>query len=222
MLFRRLSLSLAFIPTITVITCLFILMYNDPKWICNPFTDGCFSISAVGRNMPAVYIFKPVMMLVLILYAAYFINVYGIFKKFLISKYYLNTILMLTLVTVIFLAIYIAVLGVQGSDVWRFMRRIGIYFYITSLVLNLFVVSLVFNKIKEDYQVIISTKAVTIFFYFNILLIIAGLIGFLVNFIIFENTIRNLRHLIEWNYFSLIQISFFISFFIFKNLDTQD
>jgi len=111
---------------------------------------------------------------------------------------------------------------VQGSDVWRFMRRIGIYFYITSLVLNLFVVSLVFNKIKEDYQVIISTKAVTIFFYFNILLIIAGLIGFIVNFIIFENNMRNLRHLIEWNYFSLIQISFFISFFIFKNLDTKD
>jgi len=134
----------------------------------------------------------------------------------------LNTILMLTLVTVIFLAIYIAVLGVQGSDVGRFMRRIGIYFYITSLVLNLFVVSLVFNKIKEDYQVIISTKAVTIFFYFNILLIIAGLIGFIVNFIIFENTMRNLRHLIEWNYFSLIQISFFISFFIFKNLDAKD
>ncbi len=188
MLFRRLSLSLAFIPTITVITCLFILMYNDPKWICNPFTDGCFSISAVGRNVPAVYIFKPIMIFVLILYAAYFIDLYRIFKKFLISKYYLNTILMLTLVTVIFLAIYIAVLGVQGSDVWRFMRRIGIYFYITSLVLNLFVVSLVFNKIKEDYQVIISTKAVTIFFYFNILLIIAGLIGFIVNFIIFENT----------------------------------
>ncbi len=187
MLFRRLSLSLAFIPTITVITCLFILMYNDPKWICNPFTDGCFSISAVGRNVPAVYIFKPIMIFVLILYAAYFIDLYRIFKKFLISKYYLNTILMLTLVTVIFLAIYIAVLGVQGSDVWRFMRRIGIYFYITSLVLNLFVVSLVFNKIKEDYQVIISTKAVTIFFYFNILLIIAGLIGFIVNFIIFEN-----------------------------------
>jgi len=134
----------------------------------------------------------------------------------------LITILILTLITVIFLAIYIAVLGVQGSDVWRFMRRIGIYFYITSLVLNLFVVSLVFNKIKEDYQVIISIKAVTIFFYFNILLIIAGLIGFIVNFIIFENNMRNLRHLIEWNYFSLIQISFFISFFIFKNLDTKD
>jgi len=222
MLFRRLSLSLAFIPTITVIICLFILMYNDPKWICNPFTDGCFSISAVGRNAPAVYIFKPIMIFVLILYAVYFIDLYRIFKKFLISKYYLNTILMLTLVTVIFLAIYIAVLGVQGSDVWRFMRKIGIYFYITSLVLNLFVVSLVFNKIKKDYQVIISTKAVTFFFYFNIFLILSGLGGFFFNFIIFENDIKNLRHLLEWNYFSLIQISFFISFFIFKNLDAKD
>jgi len=222
MLFRRLSLSLAFIPTITVITCLFILMYNDPKWICNPFTDGCFSISAVGRNVPAIYIFKPIMIFVLILYAVYFIDLYRIFKKFLISKYYLNTILMLTLVTVIFLAIYIAVLGVQGSDVWRFMRKIGIYFYITSLVLNLFVVSLVFNKIKEDYQVIISTKAVTIFFYFNIFLILSGLGGFFSNFVIFENDFKNLRHLLEWNYFSLIQISFFISFFIFKNLDAKD
>jgi len=76
MLFRRLSLSLAFIPTITVITCLLILMYHDPKWICNPFTDGCFSISAVGRNVPAVYIFKPIMIFVLILYAAYFIDLY--------------------------------------------------------------------------------------------------------------------------------------------------
>ncbi len=83
-----------------------------------------------------------------------------IFKKFLISKIYLNLILLFGLVSAACLLTYILFLGVEGSEVWKFMRRGGIFIYIISLVFFQFFIALSYMKIKDDYQVIVSFQAI--------------------------------------------------------------
>ncbi|MFZ9324153.1 MAG: hypothetical protein ACO24K_05030, partial [Candidatus Fonsibacter ubiquis] len=171
MLLKRLSLGLFIIPSVTIILCLITTIYLNILDLCNPFINGCYSISRVGRSYPAVLLFKPMMIITIILMIAYFFEHYRIFKKFLLNKIFLNLILLSGLVSSFSLLVYIIFLGVEGSEIWRFMRRGGIFIYIISLIISQFLIILTYLKIKKDYQVIISSKIININFYYNVLLI---------------------------------------------------
>ena len=164
MLLKRLSLGLFIIPSVTIILCLITTIYLNILDLCNPFINGCYSISRVGRSYPAILIFKPMMVITIVLMIVYFFEHYRIFKKFLINKIYLNLILLSGLVSSFSLLVYIIFLGVEGSEIWRFMRRGGIFIYIISLIISQFLIILTYLKIKKDYQVIISSKIININF----------------------------------------------------------
>ena len=138
MLVQRLSLGLFIIPLITVFACLGVAIAFNVYEPCNPFINGCYTISRIGRSHPGVLIFKPMMLITVIMIIAYSFEHVRIFKKFLISKIYLNLILLFGLVSAACLLTYILFLGVEGSEVWKFMRRGGIFIYIISLVFSQF------------------------------------------------------------------------------------
>ena len=89
MLLKRLSLGLFIIPSVTIILCLITTIYLNILDLCNPFINGCYSISRVGRSYPAVLLFKPMMTITIILMITYFFEHYRIFKKFLLNKIFL-------------------------------------------------------------------------------------------------------------------------------------
>ena len=126
MLIQRLSLGLFIIPLVTVFVCLGVVIALNIYESCNPFINGCYTISRIGRSHPGVLIFKPMMLITAILIIAYCFEHIRIFKKFLISKIYLNLILLFGLVSSICLLTYILFLGIEGSEIWKFMRRGGI------------------------------------------------------------------------------------------------
>ncbi len=72
MLLKRLSLGLFIIPSVTIILCLITTIYLNILDLCNPFINGCYSISRVGRSYPAVLLFKPMMIITMILMIVYF------------------------------------------------------------------------------------------------------------------------------------------------------
>ena len=152
MLIQRLSLGLFIIPLVTVFVCLSVVIAFNIYEPCNPFINGCYTISRIGRSHPGVLIFKPIMLITAILIIAYCFEHIRIFKKFLISKIYLNLILLFGLVSTICLFIYILFLGVEGSEIWKFMRRGGIFIYIISLVFAQFFIALSYKKLKNDYN----------------------------------------------------------------------
>ncbi|MEY3191682.1 MAG: hypothetical protein RL305_281 [Pseudomonadota bacterium] len=204
MLLRRLSLGLFIIPSVTIILCLITTIYLNILDLCNPFINGCYSISRVGRSYPAVLLFKPMMIITIILMIAYFFEHYRIFKKFLLNKIYL---------------VYIIFLGVEGSEIWRFMRRGGIFIYIISLIISQFLIILTYLKIKNDYQVIISSKIININFCYNVLLITCGIIIILLIDIFSLTTSWYVKNIIQWNYFLLMNLFFLNTYFIWKKLD---
>jgi hypothetical protein len=207
MLLKRLSLGLFIIPSVTIIHCLITTIYLNILDLCNPFINGCYSISRVGRSYPAVLLFKPMMIITIILMIAYFFEHYRIFKKFLLNKIYLNLILLLGLVSSFALLVYIIFLGVEGSEIWRFMRRGGIFIYIISLIISQFLI------------VIISSKIININFYYNVLLITCGIIIILLIDIFSLTTSWYVKNIIQWNYFLLMNIFFLNTYFIWKKLD---
>jgi hypothetical protein len=219
MLLQRLSLGLFIIPSITIILCLITTIYLNVLDLCNPFVNGCYSISRVGRSYPVVLLFKPMMIITVILMIAYFFEHYRIFKKFLLNKIFLNIILLSGFVSSFSLLVYIIFLGVEGSELWRFMRRGGIFIYIISLIISKFLIILTYLKIKNNYQVVISRKIIDINFYYILLLIICGIIIILFIDIFSLTTSWYVKNIIQWNYFLLMNLFFFNTYFIWKKLD---
>jgi len=219
MLLKRLNLGLFIIPSVTIILCLITTIYLNILDFCNPFINGCYSVSRVGRSYPAVLLFKPMMIITVILMIAYFFEHYRIFKKFLLNKIFLNLILLSGLVSSFSLLVYIIFLGVEGSEIWRFMRRGGIFIYIISLIISQFLIALTYLEIKNDYQVIISSKIIDINFCYNVLLIISGIIIILITDIFNLTTSWYVKNIIQWNYFLLMNLFFLNTYFIWKKLD---
>ena len=83
MLVQRLSLGLFIIPLITVFACLGVAIAFNVYEPCNPFINGCYTISRIGRSHPGVLIFKPMMLITVIMIIAYSFEHVRIFKKFL-------------------------------------------------------------------------------------------------------------------------------------------
>ena len=219
MLLQRISLGLFIIPSVTIFLCLGMATYLNILEICNPFISGCYSVSRVGRSYPAILIFKPMMVITIVLMIIYFFEHYRIFKKFLINKIYLNLILLSGLISSFALFIYIIFLGIEGSEIWRFMRRGGIFIYIISLIISQFLIVLSYLKIKNDYKVIISSKIININFYFIFLLIIFGIILVLLIDIFSLTTPWYIKNIIQWNYFLLMNLFFLNTYFVWKKLD---
>jgi hypothetical protein len=216
MLVQRLSLGLFIIPLITVFACLGVAVGSGVYELCNPFINGCYTISRIGRSYPAVLIFKPMMLITFIMIVAYCFEHVRIFKKFLISKIYLNLILLFGLISASCLLAYIIFLGIEGSEVWKFMRRGGIFIYIISLVFSQFFIALSYMKIKNDYQVIVSFKSIKITFYHSFLVVIFGFVLFLFTNRFLQLTTWNTRIIIEWNYFLFMSLFFLSTYFIWK------
>lgn len=222
MLVQRLSIGLFIIPITTVLACLGVAIALNIYEPCNPFINGCYTISRIGRSHPGVLIFKPMMLITAILIIAYSFEHVRIFKKFLISKIYLNLILLFSFISAACLLTYILFLGVEGSEVWKFMRRGGIFIYIISLVFTQFFVALSYMKIKDDYQVIVSSKAIKATFYHSLMVVIFGFVLFLFTNRFLQLTTWNTRIIIEWNYFLFMSLFFLNSYFIWKRINATN
>jgi len=222
MLVQRISLGLFIIPLITVFACLGVAIAFNVYEPCNPFINGCYTISRIGRSHPGVLIFKPMMLITVIMIIAYSFEHVRIFKKFLISKVYLNLILLFGLVSAACLLIYILFLGVEGAEVWKFMRRGGIFIYIISLVFSQFFIALSYMKIKDDYQVIVSFQAIKVTFYHSFLVVIFGFVLFLFTNRFLQLTTWNTRIIIEWNYFLFMSLFFLNTYFVWKKINATN
>ena len=222
MLIQRLSLGLFIIPLITILTCLGVSVAFNVYEFCNPFVDGCYTISRIGRSYPAVLIFKPMMLITVIMIIAYCFEHVRIFKKFLISKIYLNLILLFGFISATCLISYILFLGVEGSEVWKFMRRGGIFIYIIALVFSQFFIALSYMKIKDDYQVIVSYQAIKITFYHSLMVVIFCFVLFLFTNRFLQLTTWNTRIIIEWNYFLFMSLFFLNTYFVWKKINATN
>ena len=209
---RFISLACFVLPVFTVIISYIISINLDLVAKCIPNFEGCTSISRVGRYEPVKFFFKPMMYFYSLIIFFFWITFSKEINNFNIKS---RNLVILTFITVIFLCLYITFLG--ESNLYSFFKRIGIYFYIISIVL----LQLSSNKIlisnQKKLSKIFNYKIVKLNYGLSWLLVISGLI-LLPVLVIKIDTFPQIKNIISWNYFLLIQLFFLLFFISFKKL----
>ena len=200
-----------YIFTLTVFTVFFSYILSVKLSLvpsCIPFIDGCTSISRSGRYYPVNIFFKFFLFLSGFLILFYWYYNYIFFKrKIKLIKF--NFIL--GSLSVLFLFLYLFFLG-DNSYYYKFFRKIGIFIYLLFSVISGLILSIIYYKQKKIFK----TKLVNIKLYLNFLLTISGIILFPFMIAKIEN-ISEIRNIVSWNYFFLIQVNFLLSHLIWKN-----
>ncbi len=137
-----LALAAAVIPTVAILAAFYLSAQAGNVPFCNPFIDGCASISATGRQPPGALVFRAaqlpyaaVLALLWILAAEWVMQVAAPAER--IRRWILVT----GLVGAAALIVYVTFLGTK-TPVYAFMRRFGIYFYFLGTVLAQLLVAL--------------------------------------------------------------------------------
>ena len=207
---RVVALICFILPIVTVIISYIASIKLNLVPACIPNFEGCTSISRAGRNIPVKYFFKPMMYLYSFILFLYWYKFIKILDKFKLSekKFYF-----FSFFSVIFLILYIFFLG-EGK-IYDFFRRIGIYIYIFFTIIAQFLTSkklfFIRKKIKKNFKV----KFIKLNFYLTLFLIVSGIIILPILIIKIDN-FPEIKNIISWNYFMLIQLYFIFSLFSFK------
>ena len=210
---RLLSLACFVLPILTVIISYIISIKLNLVTSCIPNLEGCTSISRVGRYEPVKYFFKPMMYFysLLIFFFWFFFS-----KKLKSKNIQIERINFFFFTTVIFLCLYITFLG--ESKLYSFFKRIGIYFYILSIILAQFYSNKILIKNKEKIKKFFKFKIVKGNYFLSLFLIILGIFLLPILVLKIEN-FPQIKNIISWNYFFLIQIYFLIFFFSLKKIN---
>jgi len=209
---RLISLACFFIPIFTVIISYIISIKLNLVEMCIPIFEGCTSISRVGRYEPVKFFFKPMMYLYSISIFFFWIIFSQEINNFKIKS---KNLIILTFITVIFLCLYVTFLG--ESKIYSFFKRIGIYLYILSIVLLQFSSNRILINNKKKLSRFFNYKIVRTNYYLSNFLVISGLILLPVLIIKIES-FPQIKNIISWNYFFLIQLFFLLFFISLKKL----
>ena len=207
---RVLALVCFILPIVTVIVSYVASIKIGLVTACIPNFEGCTSISRVGRYYPVNYFFKTMMYVYAIVLFLFWKNLIDNLKILKITE---KKLFWIAIVSVLFLILYITFLG-EGK-IYSFFRKIGIYIYILFTVITQFLIIKKFYKIKQKIKKIYNTKFIKINYFLSLFLIISGFLLLPILILKIED-FPQIKHIISWNYFLLIQLYFLFAFFIFK------
>ena len=207
---RVLALICFILPISTVIISYITSVQFNLVESCIPLFEGCTSISRAGRNFPVKIFFKPMMYLYAIFLFLYWYKFLEKLKNFEVKekKFYF-----FAFFSVVFLILYITFLG-EGK-IYNFFRRVGIYIYIFLIVISQFLISKKLYLIREKINKNFIIKFIKINYFLTLLLVLSGLILLPLLLIKIDN-FPQIKNIISWNYFTLIQLYFLFSFFSLK------
>ena len=208
---RVLALICFILPTTTVIISYLISVKLNLVTACIPNIEGCTSISRAGRYVPVKYFFKPMMFLYAIFLFLFWYNFLEKIKTINVSE---KKFPWFATFSILFLILYIVFLG-EGK-IYEFFRRIGIYIYIFFTVITQFLISKKLYLIKQKIKKIYNIKFIKVNYFLTLFLVIFGIILLPILLIKIDN-FSEIKNIISWNYFFLIQLYFLFSLFSFKN-----
>lgn len=132
MMLRLLPLVTGLLPLIAVFTSYAIAIHSVGLPSCNPFLDGCTSVSATGRHPPASFLFRAAMLPQSVLLAAYWLANLAWYRA--LRQHFGQepragaAIGWFGVTGALFLVPYVTFLGTEEAF-YEFMRRYGIYMY---------------------------------------------------------------------------------------------
>ena len=187
--------------------------------IKNPYIYGEASISRTARYFPATLIFKP-----FIIISAFFLFLYwksnlnlfneitnnNTLNKFSKNFFYLG------LLSSIFLTLHAIFLGIKiDNQLFEPFRRLVIILFIFFEVLAQIFLTMNLLKFKEVLKNLINPLILNIKVVFVISILIVTIFSFTV--LIFDMVDTNFKHILEWNYFSVLLAYYLLSRLLWKS-----
>ena len=196
-------LLVAIFPFLAIHLSFVLSVQNEYLTLCNPYIDGCYSISRVARQPSSIIIFK-----ILMLVSAF--SLFFLWPR--LFKPNDNKILILIgRIGSLFLIAYIATLGEEGF-LYELMRRFGVFvFYIFTLI-SQWVYT--FNLDLRKRRFIDKNFLINIIVYMQILAFLVA-----IPFFLFIKNYSYIENIIEWWITLLITLWFFINFIYYKKND---
>lgn len=217
MILRVLPLVVGLVPIVTVLTCYWIAIDAAGLPVCNPFLDGCTSVSATGRHPPASYLFKATMLPQSILLATYWVfNVAwlrSLQRSANVAGYSGPTVGIIGVTGSLFLILYVTFLGSE-QPFYEFMRRYGVYMY---FALNVFAQLILAYKVLPLAREWPRTRLLSLV---RAQLVLAwvpfalGVLNLILKAVLEES--RPAENRIEWTFAVLMQVYFLITWFCWR------
>ena len=196
-------LLVSIIPFISIHLSFILSVQNEYLALCNPYFDGCYSISRVARQPSSIIIFK-----ILMLVSAF--SLFFLWPRLFKSNY--NKILIfIGRIGPLFLIAYIVALGEEGF-LYELMRRFGVFIFYIFTLISQWVFTLNVDLRKKRF--IDKIFLMNIIVYLQILAFLVA-----IPFFLFIKNYSYIENIIEWWITLLITLWFFINFIYYKKND---
>lgn len=182
--------------------------------VVNPLLNGEASISNIVKRFPIKYFFKPILYLSVIFMIFYWLYYNRILKELSHTKnnYYFFT---FGILSAVFLFLHILFLGwTFESEILTKLRRVLILFFILfELLAQTFLLRKIFlikDKINNYLNlIIVYSKLIFV-------LVVCFSTIIILTILIFYNLDSKIDYILEWNYFLLLLLFYFLSFLMWK------
>ena len=185
----------------------------------NPYLYGEVLISRTARYYPANLIFKPFIILTalfLFFYWYYNLAFFNQIKKTNLSINFSRRFFYFGVFSCFFLIMHAIFLGVEfNTTIFNKLRRLILFLFIIFEVIAQIALTFNMYKIKKHLINYINPMIFKIKICFVSLVFISTILIFSLLFLGYLN--ESAKHIIEWNYFTILLLYYFISRFLWKN-----
>ena len=217
---RTLAILITLLPLVTTNAVYLLSAYEGNVPWCNPYFDGCTTISQAARSGNSIYLFRATMIAYAVLMIWFWLYTRQWLQQILDEKSRLtNTILWLGIIGSLFLLVYIDFLGTTG-EINRFMRRYGIMIYFTFTPLAQVLLLKLHYRVLESGTTENVTKPVLQFQLFILLLMsIIGVTSIVLD--VAQLKTYQSENIVEWTFALLMSLYFAGMIFIWRDFRYQ-
>jgi len=196
-------LLVSIIPFIAIHLSFILSVQNEYLALCNPYIDGCYSISRVARQPSSIIIFK-----VLILVSA--LSLFFLWPRLFKPKHN-KTLILIGRIGSLFLIAYIVALGEEGF-LYELMRRFGVFIFYVFTLISQWVFT--FNAEIRKERFFVYNFFINIIVYIQFLTFLVA-----IPFFLFIKNYGYIENIIEWWITLFITLWFFMNFIYYKKND---
>ena len=217
---RWLPLIVGAVPFVAIHICYWLSVQSGYLSACNPYIDGCTSISATGRTPPASLLFRaveiPMAALLLVLWPLTVKWLHTM--KPLPGNAAVRTILVAGAIGALALIVYTTFLGTE-EPFYKFMRRFGIYFYFLGVTLAQLFTALALRRIARANPDFGLSRLSTAMLSLCLAPFALGLLNLLQKAVLPYETADPLENSIEWIAAATLQFWFIALYVAWKRTD---
>ena len=213
---RTLAILITILPLVATNAVYLLSAYEGNVPWCNPYFDGCTTISQAARSGNSIYVYRATMITYAVLMIWFWIYTKQWLEQVLDEASKLTgTIMWVGIIGTLFLMVYIDFLGTTG-EINRFMRRYGIMIYFTFTPLAQVLLLKLHYRVLESGTVANLKKPVLQYqLYVLLLMSIIGVTSIILD--VAQLKTYESENIVEWTFALLMNIYFAGMIFIWRD-----